>query len=58
MIDSSIIWEDPSNDKCLYCAVAADADALISGDRHLLKLATFQSIPILTPARLLERIKS
>lgn len=38
------------DNRVLECALAARADAIISGDtRHLLPLGTFQGIPILSP---------
>lgn len=43
---------DPDDDEVLACAVAAQADIVISGDRHLLSLGEFQGIPVLAPARL------
>ncbi len=49
-----IVERDPDDDMFLACAVAAKADAVISGDRHLLSLGCFRAIPILTPAELLD----
>lgn len=46
----------PSDDKFLECALAARAEAIISGDRHLLALGEFRGIPILTPAEWLETL--
>jgi uncharacterized protein len=37
---------DPSDDRILECAVAADAEIIVSGDRHLLSLRRFRGIPI------------
>jgi putative PIN family toxin of toxin-antitoxin system len=37
---------DPSDDRILECAVAADAEVILSGDTHLLTLASFRGIPI------------
>ena len=34
---------------CL-CALAGNAELIVSGDRDLLSLKTFRSIPIVTPA--------
>jgi putative PIN family toxin of toxin-antitoxin system len=43
---------DPDDDVVLATALAARADAIISGDRkHLLVLQEFQGIPILAPAQ-------
>lgn len=43
------IRQDPSDNRVLECAVSAQADAIVSGDRHLLILKTFRGIPILSP---------
>ena len=42
------IAKDPSDNRVLECAVAGKADAIVSGDRHLLALKSFRKIPILT----------
>ncbi len=47
---------DPDDDAVLACAVAARADAIVSGDHHLLDLQAYQAIPILTATTLLARI--
>lgn len=41
---------DPDDDAVLACALAAGADLIISGDRHLRNLKSFHRIPILSPA--------
>lgn len=48
------VRSDPDDDKFLECALAAGADAIVSGDRHLLSLGEFRGIPILGPARFLK----
>lgn len=50
------VKEDPDDDEVLACALAVHADAVISGDRHLLSLGEFQAIPVLTPARFLAEL--
>ena len=45
-----IIKKDPEDDKFIRCAVAGKAKQIISGDRHLLALKTYQKIKILTPS--------
>jgi predicted nucleic acid-binding protein len=40
---------DPDDDKFIHCAVAAGADAIVSGDKDLLSLGSFDGIPILLP---------
>jgi putative PIN family toxin of toxin-antitoxin system len=46
---------DPDDDRVLECAAAARADCIVSGDRHLLDLRSFQDAPILAPADFLRR---
>ena len=49
----TLIPTDPSDDMFLYCAVAAGAKYIISGDRHLLQLKSYKRIKILSPAEFL-----
>ena len=53
-----VITEDPDDDAVLACAVAARAEAIVSGDSHLLELENYEGIPILTVAQLLARLKT
>ena len=50
------VSSDPDDDRFLECALAAQADAIVSGDRHLLSLVAFRGIPILSPAAFLESL--
>lgn len=52
------VARDPDDDQVLACALAAQADAIVSGDADLLALKGYQGIPILTAAQAVERIKS
>ena len=52
------ILADPSDDAVLACAVAVQADVIVSGDQHLLELKTFRGISILTVAQVLARLES
>lgn len=45
--------EDPSDDRILECAISSDSEFLITGDRHLLKLGSFERTKIITPAQFL-----
>jgi uncharacterized protein len=38
-------WSAPF-DRILECAVASDAEVIVSGDNHLLLLGSFRGIPI------------
>ena len=40
------IEADPTDDRILECAVAAQAEVIVSGDSHLLSLGSFRGIPI------------
>jgi putative PIN family toxin of toxin-antitoxin system len=44
------IKDDPDDDKILECAVSADCNFIISGDKHLLKLKSYETMKILNPA--------
>jgi predicted nucleic acid-binding protein len=50
------VCRDPDDDKILALARAAQADVIISGDKDLLTLGSFQAIRILTPADALAAI--
>jgi putative PIN family toxin of toxin-antitoxin system len=45
----SVVPNDPSDDKFLECAVAGEADFVVSGDPHLLDLRRFRGIEIVSP---------
>lgn len=48
----SVITDDPDDNRVLEAASAADAEAIISGDGHLLDLTEWNEIPIRTPRSL------
>jgi putative PIN family toxin of toxin-antitoxin system len=48
------IPEDPADEMVLACAIDAQADVIVSGDRHLLELGSHQAISILTARQFLE----
>ena len=50
----SILADEPDN-RILECAVAADADLIVTGDRQMLALGNFQRIRIVTLADYLDR---
>jgi uncharacterized protein len=45
---------DPEDNKFLACAVEGQADYLVSGDKDLTDLKSYQDIPIVFPAAFLE----
>jgi putative PIN family toxin of toxin-antitoxin system len=46
----AVIAADPDDDHVIATAVSANANLLVSGDRHLLALGTYQGIRIVTPS--------
>ena len=51
-----VIKTDRSDNKFLACALDGRADAIVSGDHHLLALRRFHHIPILTARQFLDHI--
>jgi uncharacterized protein len=49
----AVIARDPSDDHVLACAVAGNADYIVTGDPHLLDLGEYEGIRILRPAAFL-----
>ncbi len=47
---------DPDDVHVLACAVAAEADATVTGDNDLLTLGSFEGIPIIRAAEALKRL--
>jgi len=48
------VRDDPDDSRILECALAAKADFVVSGDRHLLRLRAYGIIPIVTPREFVE----
>lgn len=53
-VSLTVVADDPDDDRILECAVAARAAAIVSGDRHLLQLGSFRSMPIQSPREFLD----
>ncbi len=51
------IEADPTDDRILECAVTAEAEAILSGDTHLLRLGSFRGIPIQRVAEFLSGLQ-
>jgi putative PIN family toxin of toxin-antitoxin system len=49
---------DPRDEMFLACAIDANADCIVSGDRHLLDLQTYRDIPILTVREFAEELET
>lgn len=52
------ICRDPDDDAILATALAAQADMLVTGDKDLLVLGSYEGIPIVTPAECLARLRA
>lgn len=49
--------KDPADQMFLACALSADAEYIVSGDEHLLKLKHFGKIKIVNPADFLQEFE-
>lgn len=50
------VARDPGDDMILACAAFTQADSIISRDKDLLSLVTFQGIPIIAPEEFREQL--
>ena len=48
-MDLEAIEDDPDDDKVLECAVAGNADYIVSGDSHLLDIEEYRGVEIVSP---------
>jgi len=53
-----VVADDPDDDHVIACAVAANAKSIVSGDKHLLVIKSYQNIAILSPAEALQVIEA
>ena len=51
-----IVKDDPDDDVFIECALAADADYIVSGDKHLLDLKRYGNIKIVNAAEFIELV--
>ena len=51
-----IVLADVDDDAVIACALAAHADLIVSGDKRLRNIKTYQGIPIVSPAEALVRL--
>lgn len=49
-----VIEDDPDDNRVLECAVKGSADYIVTGDRHLLKLGSYEAISIVTVRQFLD----
>jgi putative PIN family toxin of toxin-antitoxin system len=53
----AIVERDPTDNRYLECALAGDAQYIVSGDGHLLGLKEYRGIRILTPMEFVTLLK-
>lgn len=53
----SVIEQDPADDRVLEAAREGSADAIVSGDRHLLRLGSWESIRVVRVAELIAELE-
>ena len=51
-----VVLEDPEDNRILECAVEAEANYIITGDFHLLKLSRYRDIEIVNAFTFLEKL--
>jgi putative PIN family toxin of toxin-antitoxin system len=51
-----VIVNDPDDDRILEAALAGKVDLIVSGDKHLLSLGSWNKIKILSPVDFLEQL--
>ena len=51
MVQHNVVKNDSTDNKILECAVSANADYIVTGDKHLLNIKHYQGITILTARR-------
>jgi putative PIN family toxin of toxin-antitoxin system len=49
------VCDDPDDDKFIACAISGEAEYIVSGDKHLLKINGYEGISIVKPRQFLER---
>jgi putative PIN family toxin of toxin-antitoxin system len=54
-LNLQVVEKDPEDDTVLIAAVEGKADCIISGDRHLKDLGSYENIPIFTPSEFVTR---
>ena len=48
------VTDDPDDNRVLECAVAGNADLIVSGDRHLLRIGSYTGIAIVSVRQFIE----
>lgn len=54
----TVVVADPDDDIVLGTAIAGNADYIVTGDKHLLVLGSFEGIPIVSPWQFLQILEA
>jgi putative PIN family toxin of toxin-antitoxin system len=54
----NVVSEDPGDNRILECAVEAQANYIVTGDFHLLKLSRYRNIEVVNAVAFLEKLSS
>jgi hypothetical protein len=57
LVRVNVVLDDPNDNIIVACALEAEADYLVSGDRHLLDLGEIKGIPIVRASEFLKILK-
>ncbi|MCL4849138.1 MAG: hypothetical protein KJ066_21505, partial [Acidobacteria bacterium] len=49
------VCTDAADDKFFACAIAAGAEVIVSGDKHLLRASGFRGVDVVTPRVFVDR---
>jgi hypothetical protein len=52
-----VIKDDPTDNKYLACALEGNADYIVTGDQHLLKVVEYKGTKIISPKEFLDILK-
>ena len=55
VIQVKAVRDDPNDDHVVSCAIAAGAEAIITGDKDLLRMSSYEGIKMLRLAEFLQR---
>jgi uncharacterized protein len=55
VIQVKAVRDDPNDDHVVSCAIAAGAEAIITGDKHLLRMSSYEGIKMLRLGEFLRR---
>ena len=55
-IELNVLSDDPDDNRVLEAAVAVGASHVVTGDRHLLDLESYEQVEIVSPARFLAHL--